>query len=97
MRIAEVVGTVTLSRFGPGMAGGRFKLVVPLSLADLRTNSSERLAEDLIAYDELGAGIGDRILLSEGPEAAQPFYPDKVPVDAYCAGIIDEISLEPGD
>ena len=35
MRIADVIGTVTLSRQHPSLAGARFKLVVPLGLGDL--------------------------------------------------------------
>jgi microcompartment protein CcmK/EutM len=94
MRIAQVIGTVTLSRASAGFQGARLKIVVPYSLSDLRTQTISRETEELIAYDELGAGIGDRVMLSEGPEAAQPFYPEKVPVDAYNAGIIDELDLE---
>jgi ethanolamine utilization protein EutN len=69
-------------------------LATPLTLDDLKTNALPA-AEELVVYDELGAGTGDRIMLSEGAEAAQPFYPDLKPVDAYDAGILDEISLAP--
>ncbi|HZL88244.1 MAG TPA: EutN/CcmL family microcompartment protein, partial [Pirellulaceae bacterium] len=36
MRIAKVVGTVTLNRCHPSFVGARLRLVVPLSLSDLR-------------------------------------------------------------
>jgi ethanolamine utilization protein EutN len=93
MRIGEVIGTVTLNRRHPNLAGGRFKLVVPLSLADLASDKPSR-AEELTVYDELGAGIGHRIALSEGAEAAQPFRPDGKPIDAYCAAILDNVRIE---
>lgn len=92
MRIAQIIGTVTLSQSHPSMLGGVYKLAVPLSLDDLQSRSKPR-AEDLVLYDEYGAGQGDRVLLSEGAEAAQPFYPNLKPVDAYNAGILDEITL----
>ena len=40
-------------------------------------------------FDELGAGVGSRIAISEGREAAMPFYPDVKPIDAYNAAILD--------
>ena len=46
-------------------------------------------------WDELGAGVGDRISLSEGPEAAQPFRPELKPVDAYNSAILDHVDLRP--
>jgi ethanolamine utilization protein EutN len=94
MRIAEVIGTVTLNRWHPSLGGGRFKLVVPLSLADLAEGGAPS-AEEIVAYDELGAGVGNRIAISEGREAAQPFYPDVKPIDTYNAAILDNLSVEP--
>jgi len=93
MRIGEVIGTVTLNRAHPSLAGGRFKLVVPLSLDDLRDGPGEPAGEFAV-YDELGAGQGSRIAISEGREAAMPFYPDVKPIDAYNAAILDQIELE---
>ena len=93
MRIAKVIGTVTLNRGHPSFKGARFKLALPLSMEEL-TSVDEPSAEPLVVYDELGAGIGDRIMLTEGAEAAQPFYPELVPIDAYNAGILDEIDLQ---
>ena len=92
MRIGEVIGTVTLSRWHPSLAGGRFKLAMPLSLADL-AGQSEKPAEELVVYDELGAGIGHRIAISEGREAAMPFHPEEKPLDAYCAAILDNVTV----
>jgi ethanolamine utilization protein EutN len=93
MRIGEVIGTVTLNRSHPSLTGGRFKLVVPLSLADL-TGEGGQPAEELTMYDELGAGVGCRVAFSEGREAAQPFHPEVKPIDAYCAAILDRITVE---
>ncbi len=93
MRIGEVIGTVTLSRSHPTLAGGRLKIVVPLSLADL-LGEQKPPAEELVVYDELGAGVGHRIALSEGREAAQPFHPEVKPIDAYCAALLDRLSID---
>ncbi len=93
MRIAEVVGTVTLNRVHPSLAGSRFKLVVPLSLADL-AGEGDQPAEDFAVFDELGAGVGSLIAVSEGREAAMPFYPDVKPIDAYNAAILDRVEID---
>jgi ethanolamine utilization protein EutN len=96
MRIGEVIGTVTLNRSHPSLTGGRFKLVVPLSLADLSGQGGQP-AEELTLYDELGAGVGCRVAFSEGREAAQPFHPDVKPIDAYCAAILDTVNIKVED
>jgi ethanolamine utilization protein EutN len=92
MRIAEVIGTVTLVRVHPSLVGARWLIGVPCSLAGLKEGGTGD-GEDLIVYDELGAGVGSRIGVSEGGEAAAAFYPRKVPVDAYCACILDAIEI----
>ena len=55
--------------------------------------SHSNYISDLVVYDDLGVGIDDKIFLSEGAEAAQPFYPDIKPIDAYNAGIIDKLEI----
>jgi ethanolamine utilization protein EutN len=49
------------------------------------------MPQSLVVFDSLGAGVGQVIAVSEGREAAAPFYPRSVPVDAYCAAILDQI------
>jgi microcompartment protein CcmK/EutM len=92
MRIAEVIGTVTLSRAHPTLMGLRLLIGVPFSLKALRQDSSPD-GEDLVILDQLGAGNGSRIGFSEGGEAAVPFHPEKKPVDAYCACILDDLTV----
>jgi ethanolamine utilization protein EutN len=93
MRIADVIGTVTLSRCHPRLVSARWLVVVPLSLDALKRGGPAD-GEDLVVFDHLGAGVGGRISFSEGAEAAGPFYPNKSPVDAYCACLIDRLELE---
>jgi microcompartment protein CcmK/EutM len=90
MRIAEVIGSVTLSRVHPSMVGARWVIGVPFSLTALREDRDAD-GEDLVIYDNLGAGVGARIGFSEGGEAAAPFHPERKPVDAYCACILDTV------
>ena len=96
MRIAEVIGTVTLNRWHPSFSGARLKLVQPLALHEMVNGKAEG-TEILVAWDELGAHLGHRIGLSEGPEAAQPFRPQIKPVDAYNAAIFDQVDISISD
>jgi len=93
MRIAEVIGTVTLSRCHPLIKGHRWIVGVPFSLKALREGTGPD-GEDLVILDELGSGRGDKIGVSEGVEAAVPFFPIKKPVDAYNACILDAIEVK---
>jgi ethanolamine utilization protein EutN len=93
MRVCEVIGSVTLSRAHPTLEGARLLVAAPFSLADLEANQTAR-GEELVIWDELGAGVGSRVAVSEGREAAMPFHPQRKPVDAYCACILDRVQLE---
>ena len=91
MRIAEVIGRVTLSRKHPSLPSARLAIALPLTTEAIVEGSSRR-GEDVIVYDDLGASPGALIGLAEGREAANPFGKTKTPVDAYCACLIDEIT-----
>jgi microcompartment protein CcmK/EutM len=93
MRIAEIIGSVTLTRVHPSLVGARWLIAVPFSLKALKLDAPPD-GEDLVIYDELGAGVGSRVAFSEGGEAAAPFYPEKKPVDAYCACILDQLVIK---
>lgn len=96
MRIAQVIGTVTLNRWEPTLTGARWKIVVPLTEEGLRGQESGR-GEPFIVWDELGCGEGDMVAISEGAEAATPFYPSTKPIDGYVSAILDTIELPKGD
>src|ERR1043166_6802742 len=91
MRIAEVIGTVTLSRCHPSLTGYRWIIAAPYSLKAL-TWSLPPDGEEIVVLDELGPGEGT-IGVSEGVEAMMPFHPERKPVDAYCACILDGFNV----
>jgi microcompartment protein CcmK/EutM len=91
MRIANVIGSVTLSRCHPTLTGLRWLIAVPYSQQGLRTGIAD--GEDLVLQDDLGPGLGQMIAISEGVEAQMPFYPNKKPLDASCAAILDRVQL----
>lgn len=93
MRIANVIGRVTLNKCHPSLPGARWLLAVPLTLEGLAGKAGGR-GEPLVVFDELGAGPGGQIAVSEGTEAAAPFYPNTKPIDAYNAAILDTLEFE---
>ena len=69
---------------------------MPLSWDNLLGKSDEPV-EEVVVFDELAPGLGRRIAISEGREAAMPFYPGVKPIDAYNAAILDTLSdRDPG-
>ncbi len=93
MRIGRIMGRVTLSRQHASLPAGRLLLAGPAPL-DALQNRSDRLGEELVLYDALGAGRGALVGFSEGREAANPFHPRKAPVDAFCACLLDQVVLD---
>jgi ethanolamine utilization protein EutN len=93
MRIGEVIGTVTLSRWHPSLNAAVWRICVPLNRAGLQGSAAGR-EESFVTYDELGAGLGSLVAISEGAEAAAPFHPEQKPIDAYNAAILDAIDVD---
>lgn len=98
MRIARIIGNVTLGRRLDGFPVGRLLLAEALDGAalDALPGDGARQApmpESLVVFDELGAGVGQLVGVSEGAEATMPFRPKRCPVDAYCAAILDTVEL----
>ena len=93
MRLAETIGKVTLNKCHVSVQGSTWLVAVPLTLEGLAGKLAGR-GEPFIVFDELGAGEGSRIAVSEGTEAAAPFYPAVKPIDAYNAAILDTLEFE---
>jgi ethanolamine utilization protein EutN len=48
-----------------------------------------------IAFDVLGCGIGESVLITTGSVAAAYFTKTKAPIDALIIGSVDEVSSKP--
>ncbi len=62
-------------------------------MENLRAGNGLGGGKALIAIDALGAAEGQMVAFTEGREAANPYWPEAVPVDAYCSLIVDSISF----
>lgn len=94
MRIARVVGNLTLNVRVPELPSARYLLVRPYN-RDSLAGKNQGNEETLVMYDDLGAREGDLVGLVEGREATAPFHPKKVPYDCYNAAILDEVDFRP--
>lgn len=98
MRLGTVIGRVTLSQTIPQFAGGRWLLISPFTRGHFQYRHSPPtgLSRDpsLVAYDDLGGGLGDTVGFIEGREAAVPFD-QPMPVDAISVAIIDDVFYSP--
>ncbi len=93
MQIFKVIGNVTLSRSHPSFQGARLLATEPTGAAAI--GGPAPVDPDLvIVWDDLGAGLGNQIAVSDGAEAAQPFKPALKPVDAFNSAILDEVSYD---
>jgi microcompartment protein CcmK/EutM len=94
MRIARVIGKLTLNRRVAELRPGNYLLVRTCSRRTL-AGADAGNEEVLVTYDCLAAREGNLVGIVEGREATAPFHPDKVPYDCYCAAILDELQFRP--
>jgi len=80
-----VAGTVVASVRSDALPPAKYLLI----------QSSDRagvLKDDcFVALDDLGAGTGEMVLISQGSSARQTEITDKKPIDAVVVGIVDQI------
>ena len=96
MKIARVIGTVTLARMHPAMHASRLRCVEIVPSAD-QIDSQPLGGDMVVAWDLCGAGTGDLVALAEGPESASPFRPDIKPLDASIVALLDHCEVTPDD
>jgi microcompartment protein CcmK/EutM len=95
MRIGIVRGCVVLSRSVESLKGIRLLVVEPVTAENLATGSPEGGGKALIVADQMAPARGQSIAFTEGREAANPYWPLNVPVDATSALIVDSVDFRP--
>lgn len=93
MRLGIVRGHLTLTPAVESYRGKTLVVLEPVTMDNLRAKNGKGGGKALIAVDELGAATGQMVAFTEGREAANPFWPGAVPVDAYCSLIVDSIDV----
>ena len=81
MIVGKVVGSVVATRKNERLLGSKFMIVEPID--NMYQNGR------IIAVDNVGAGIGEIVLVATGSAARVGCDLAKAPVDAAIVGIID--------
>jgi ethanolamine utilization protein EutN len=82
MIIGKVIGSVVSTRKCESLVGNKFMIVEPLD-SMLYANSR------IVATDNIGAGIGEVVLVAMG-SAARIGSCENAPIDAAIVGIVDD-------
>ena len=83
MVIGKVVGSIVSTRKNDKLVGQKLLVVRPLE--------NMEAAGELVAIDNVGAGIGETVLVAKGSAARIGCGLEDAPVDAAIVGIVDEI------
>jgi len=81
MIIGKVVGSVVSTRKNDSLIGCKFLIVAPVHTPETC---------QLVAIDNVGAGMGEMVLVALGSAARKDHKWANAPVDASIVGIIDD-------
>ncbi|HHU31870.1 MAG: EutN/CcmL family microcompartment protein [Zhaonellaceae bacterium] len=85
MLIGKVINNIWSTRKDESLVG--LKLLIVQVLDSLTEEDGGRI---LVAVDLIGAGIGEKVLITQGSSARRMRGFEDVPIDAMIVGIIDE-------
>lgn len=88
MIVGKVVGSLVSTRKSDKLIGNKFMVIEPL-------DKMKSATDQLVAIDNIGAGVGEIVLVAQGSAARIGCDMEQAPVDAAIVGIVDEgIGLE---
>lgn len=82
MIVGKVTGSIVSTRKEEKLVGSKFMIVELLN-----TNKSD--TKSIVAVDNIGAGIGEFVLVATGSAARKISNAENSPIDAAIVGIID--------
>ena len=83
MIVGKVIGSIVSTRKNENLVGNKFMVVEPLEGMGDPQNK-------IVAIDNIGAGIGELVLVATGSAARIGCNMDSSPVDAAIVGIVDD-------
>ena len=84
MIVGKIVGSVVATRKNENLVGSKFLIVEPME--------SMKTKNRLVAIDNVGAGVGEVVLVAKGSAARIGCGCENAPVDAAIVGIVDDAS-----
>jgi ethanolamine utilization protein EutN len=89
MQIGKVIGRAVATKKGPRLDGNKLLLIQPLDF-------NERLiGKPFLAWDSVGAGNAETVIIARGGEAMLPFPQPFPPIDKTAVAIVDKINYFP--
>ena len=82
MIVGRVVGSVVATRKNENLIGSKFLIIEPI---EKMSGGGSRF----VAVDNVGAGIGEMVLVATGSAARIGCHLDNSPIDAAIVGIVD--------
>ena len=79
MLLCKVTGSVISTRKNEKLKGCKFLIVKPVEGS-----------QSFVAIDQIGAGVGETVLVAQGSAARLSAPQSDTPIDAAVVGIIDE-------
>ena len=86
MIIGKVVGSLFSTRKNEKLVGNKFMIVEPLE----KMQSGQAGNSRIVAVDNVGAGIGETVLVATGSAARVGCGMPDAPIDAAIVGIVDD-------
>ena len=92
MIVGKVTGSIVSTRKQDNLVGSKFMIVEPVAVKVGEPGGSLKGEyEQIIAIDNIGAGIGEYVLVAQGSAARIGCGVPEAPVDAAIVGIVDYI------
>ena len=82
MLVGKLIGNIWATRKADSLNG--YKLMI------VKVVGGTRDGEEIVVADIVGAGIGDRVIITTGSSARRMVEDDNLPIDAAVIGIVDE-------
>jgi ethanolamine utilization protein EutN len=87
MFLGKVIGSVWATQKEDGMDNLKLMVIQPIDFKDREAGLT------VIAADRIGAGVGEKVIVSRGSPARILFSGKNVPVDAMIVGIVDSFEV----
>ncbi len=89
MILSKVTGTIVSTQKNESLKGYKLLIVQPIDL------DGKPIGRDMLAIDQVDAGVGDTVLcLQEGAGAQQILKRKDVPIHTVIVAVVDGISVE---
>ncbi|SDN68940.1 ethanolamine utilization protein EutN [Paenibacillus sp. yr247] len=87
MFLGKVIGSVWATQKEDGMENLKLLVIQPTDF------NNREAGQPVIAADRIGAGVGEKVIVSRGSPARILFSGKNVPIDAMIVGIVDSFEV----